>query len=269
MVLKKQYSKKDDIPEGQEGFYTEADGAWVLDVEGGFGDGDKSKIDEFRTNNTELQKKLDRLASEKDKILKQFEGLTPEAVAQAKKLVAAAQEEEGKKLLAEGRFDEYYGRQYASVIEEKERTIKEKDRILQEREAALGKLKSAVAATTASTATSRELGRMNVRPAPGADEELQLLTHAYWTADDDGKLVPRKTVRNDKGDEMSHSEWLQRTVKSKPYLFEQARGGGGGGGGDGDVADGVRVIVSDNYAEDIAKYRKDILANKVVVKKRE
>ena len=70
MALKFQFKSKDEIPAEHLPLYAERDGAWVLNVEGA---ADKSKLDEFRTNNVALLKQVDELK-------KRFEGIDPEQV---------------------------------------------------------------------------------------------------------------------------------------------------------------------------------------------
>jgi hypothetical protein len=58
MALKCRYGSKKELPGQHAGLYAERDGAWVLDVEGV---ADKTKLDEFRNNNTALLKHCQRI----------------------------------------------------------------------------------------------------------------------------------------------------------------------------------------------------------------
>jgi len=60
MALKFKYKSKDEVPADHLPFYVERDGAFFLDAEGAV---DKSRVDEFRTNNLALKKQLDDLAA--------------------------------------------------------------------------------------------------------------------------------------------------------------------------------------------------------------
>ena len=91
-MLKYRYQTKDQIPSNHQPFYTESDGAWVLDADGVI---EKSRLDEFRNQNATLKQQLDDLQ-------KRFEGLDPDHV--------RAQLEEKRKLeeaqaLKAGEFD--------------------------------------------------------------------------------------------------------------------------------------------------------------------
>jgi len=56
MAIKLKTNSKDEIPAALAGHYVERDGAWVLDVDGVV---DKSKLEEFRSNNVDLLKQLE------------------------------------------------------------------------------------------------------------------------------------------------------------------------------------------------------------------
>ena len=68
MALKYKYKTKDEIPAELQSLYVERDGAWILEAEGVV---EKSKLEEFRTNNIALTNQL-----------KRFEGIDPDAVRQ-------------------------------------------------------------------------------------------------------------------------------------------------------------------------------------------
>src|SRR5207244_7792151 len=70
MALKFKFKTKDEIPAELASHYVERDGGWVLDADGA---AEKSKLDEFRTNNLALLKQLDEQK-------KKIEGIDPEAV---------------------------------------------------------------------------------------------------------------------------------------------------------------------------------------------
>src|SRR5689334_10642220 len=92
MALKFRYRTKEEVPAEQSSLYFERDGAWVLDAEGAV---EKSKLDEFRTNNVALQKQLTELQ-------RQFEGVDPGKVTEL--LEAQRKLQEGE-LLKKGDVD--------------------------------------------------------------------------------------------------------------------------------------------------------------------
>ena len=86
MALKFKLKSRDEVPAELASFYVERDGSFLLDAEGAV---EKSKLDEFRTNNVTLQKQLAELTQ-------RFEGIEPD---QVKALMAEKQKIEEEKLL--------------------------------------------------------------------------------------------------------------------------------------------------------------------------
>ena len=86
MPLKFKYKTKDEIPTETQSLYVERDGGFVLDVEGAV---EKSKLEEFRTNNITL---ANQLAETK----RRFEGIESEQV----KAVAAERDALNARLTA-------------------------------------------------------------------------------------------------------------------------------------------------------------------------
>src|SRR5207248_1680871 len=70
MALKYKLNSKDEIPAEFASLYVKRDGAFFLDADGVV---EKSKLDEFRSNNVALQKQLSDLSQ-------RFEGIDPDAV---------------------------------------------------------------------------------------------------------------------------------------------------------------------------------------------
>ena len=58
MALKYKYRTKEEVPAEQASLYAEREGEWVLDCDGV---ADKTKLDEFRSNNVALIKERDEL----------------------------------------------------------------------------------------------------------------------------------------------------------------------------------------------------------------
>src|SRR5947209_12634589 len=92
MSLKYKLKSKDEVPAEHQSLYVERDGAFVLDAEGV---ADKSKLDEFRTNNLALLKQVEDLKSK-------FAGIDPE---QARQLEQTKRELEEKAALKAGEVD--------------------------------------------------------------------------------------------------------------------------------------------------------------------
>lgn len=92
MPLKFKYAAKDEVPAEHLALYVERDGAFVLDAEGAV---EKSKVDEFRTNNVALKRQLDSLTA-------RYEGIDPDAV---KQLLAEKAKLEEQQLVKAGEVE--------------------------------------------------------------------------------------------------------------------------------------------------------------------
>src|SRR5947207_9062698 len=105
MALKFKLKSKDEVPAELAAHYVERDGAWVLDADGA---ADKSKLEEFRSNNVALLKQLEEQA-------KKFEGIDPE---QVRKLAEEKQRLEDEQRVKAGEFDKVLdGRLKAAKLE--------------------------------------------------------------------------------------------------------------------------------------------------------
>jgi hypothetical protein len=70
MGVKFKYRAKDEIPSEHQALFVERDGAWFLDCDGV---AEKTKLDEFRSNNVALLKQVEDLK-------KRYEGIDPDEV---------------------------------------------------------------------------------------------------------------------------------------------------------------------------------------------
>jgi predicted nuclease with TOPRIM domain len=99
MALKYKYKAKEEIPAERAGDYVEREGEWVLDceevTEKAKADEFRAKLDEFRTNNVALLKRIDDQN-------KRYEGIDPEEV---RKLVEEKRRLEEERQLKAGEID--------------------------------------------------------------------------------------------------------------------------------------------------------------------
>src|SRR6266481_4903726 len=114
MALKYKLQSKSEIPAGHESLYVQRDGGLVLDAEGVV---ERSKLDEFRTNNLALLKQLDDLK-------RKFDGIDPE---QARQLEQTKRELEEKAALKAGEVDKVVASRVQSIKGDLERTTAERD----------------------------------------------------------------------------------------------------------------------------------------------
>jgi hypothetical protein len=214
MPLSLRYKKKDDIPEGAEAFYTERDGAWVLDVGGVV---ERSKLDEFRENNIKLTNEL-----------KRFEGIDPE---QVRALADEKRQLEEAAQLKAGEADK--------VIESRTKQLKgEFDKqlsaITAERDALNTRLAAILIDQGVTTATTKRGLRPTAIPdiTARARGTFKLVNGVPSAFEADGQ-----TVRQGKDGvtPMTLEEWADLQVSEAPHLFESNAGGGAAGNGSGGV----------------------------------
>src|SRR5450756_2482740 len=93
MALKFKYKSKDEVPVEHLPFYAEREGVWQLDADGV---ADKTKLDEFRNNNTALLKQLEEQKKRFDGIdPDEFRKLTDEAPARGSPTTESGRSREG------------------------------------------------------------------------------------------------------------------------------------------------------------------------------
>ncbi len=218
MALKFKFKSKDEIPAEQQALYVERDGGWVLDVDGAV---DKSKLDEFRTNNIALS---NQLAEQK----KRFEGIDPDEV---RKLAGEKQRLEEAQQIKSGEAEK--------VVESRLKAAKtEWDK---EFAAVTGERDSLNARLTAiqidqgviTVATKRGLRPTAIPDITArARSVFRLVDGAPRAYEADGQTV---RVGKDGITPMTLDEWVEQQVADAPHLFESNVGSGAASNGSGGV----------------------------------
>lgn len=219
MSLKLQIDKLEDAPEAARSLYVEKEGKFVLPVEGVV---DKSKLDEFRSNNVALKSQLDELA-------KKFDGVDP---AEFKRLSEEHSKVKNKKLVEEGKIEELLTDRTAAMTKEYNAQIKKQADELGTTRAQLEKL-------LIDNAIQMEAAKAGVRVT--AMEDILLRGRQRFKLQDgmavpvgqDGKVIYGK----DGVSPQSMIEWLADLAPAAPHLFESSTGGGtkpGAGGKPGE-----------------------------------
>ncbi|MEI7733549.1 MAG: hypothetical protein WCO56_28525 [Verrucomicrobiota bacterium] len=218
MALKFKYKAKEEIPAEHAGFYTERDGAWLLDADGAV---EKTKLDEFRAHNVAL-------AKERDELRQRFEGIDPDEVRrladEKRKLEEAAQLKAGE---AE------------KVVEARVKAVKadldkQLSSVASERDALNARLASIqIDQAVTSEATKRGL-RASATPdiMARARSVFRLVNGAPAAFEADGQ-----TARTGKDGltPMTLAEWIDTQVSEAPHLFESNAGSGAASTGSGGV----------------------------------
>jgi hypothetical protein len=208
MALKFKFKTKDEIPAELQSLYVERDGAWTLDAEGVV---EKSKHEEFRTNNIALTNQL-----------KRFEGIDPDAVRQLaeenKSLRTATLSEDAKREMdaqlktAKSAFE----KQLAAVTGERDTLNGRLSAIQIDQAVVTEATKRGLRATALPDVTSR------------ARTAFKLVNGVPQAFETDGQ-----TARMGKDGPMTLAEWVDALVSDAPHLFEANAGGGAAGSGSG------------------------------------
>jgi len=213
MALKNKYASAGDIPAELKSFYVERDGVWLLDSE---------RNEELRQTNITVMK-------ERDALLKQFEGIDPDAVRllaeEKRKLEEAAQ-------IKAGEFDKVSEARVKSAVAAKEKEFAPK---LAELDVANGRL----SALLIDDAVVAEATKRGLRPTALTDLKARARA-AFKLVGDVPQAFDGDTVRvgKDGVSPMTLAEWVDALVSDAPHLFEANAGGGATGSATGGVPNG-------------------------------
>ena len=208
MPLKYKFKTKDEIPAELQSLYVERDGAWTLDAEGVV---EKSKHEEFRTNNIALTNQL-----------KRFEGIDPDAVRQLA--------EENKSLRTATLSEDAKREMEKQLKASKSSFDKQLVAVTGERDALTGRLTAIqIDQAVVTEATKRGL-RATALPdiTSRARTAFKLVNGVPQAFEADGQ-----TARMGKDGPMTLAEWVDALVSDAPHLFEANAGGGAAGSGSG------------------------------------
>src|SRR4051812_31119343 len=211
MKLKYKVTNKEEVPAEQLPFYTEHDGALVLDVDGAI---DRTKLDEF-------QKEKISLLTQLDEVKKRYEGIDPEAVRQ---LEAEKQKLEEEKALKAGEVERVIESRLKSFQTVHEKQMKD---LASDRDALVARL-SEIQIDQGVVGAALKHG---LHPSAASDitararRVFRLVDGKPIACEPDGKTVkPGK----DKITPMTLEEWIADQLVEAPHLFGRKDGGSSG-----------------------------------------
>jgi hypothetical protein len=220
MTLKFKYNSKDQIPSDHQAFYTERDGAFVLNAEGIV---EKSRLDEFRQQNITLKNKLDELTT-------RFDGIDPDHV--------RAQLEEKRRLeeaqaLKAGEFEKILESRSKALKSDFEKQL---STVVSERDTLNSKLtdiqinQGVIIAGTKRGLRSSAIPDITAR----ARNTFKLVNGVPRAFEPDGSTV---RAGRDGVTPMTIEEWIDSQVSDAPHLFESNAGSGAAGNSSGGTAE--------------------------------
>lgn len=203
------YATKEEIPEALRPYYQETGGKWVLECEGAV---PKARLDEFRQNNLDLQKRLDA-----------FKDLDPE---ECRTLVAMKADLEASKAKTPEAIEAEVAKRTKKMNEDHQAALAEAAK----RELAYKTQLETLTIDNGAAAAAAELG---VRKTAMPD----LIARVRGTFKlEDGK--PVAYINGEKafskaGEPLGLRDYVELLSKEAPHLFEESRGSGAGGSGSG------------------------------------
>jgi hypothetical protein len=219
MALKSRFNSRNEIPADQAAHYVERDGAWVLEVEGGFVE--KARHDEMRAANIALKQQIEAYQA-------RFAGIDPVEV---RKLADEKRRLEEAQQLKAGEFEQ--------VLEARLKSLKaDADKQLAALTAERDALHARLATIQIDQAVVTEATKRGLRPTALPDitararHTFRLVNGVPQAFESDGQ-TPR--AGRDGVSPLSLAEWLDTQVSDAPHLFASSAGGGATGSGSGGV----------------------------------
>jgi len=264
--MKGWYATKEEIPKGLEAFYKEADGKWILQVEGMSPTEElnsaNSRLAEFRSNNITMSQQL-----------KEFEGkkfLSQEEQEEFDALKAQAQALEDKDLIDAGKIEELLATRTERLRSDYDNQIKGFEKLVTtltgERDTYSGRLSGVLVEAE----VGKVMSASGYQPVKGALADIVSRAQGMWKVNNEGNLVAldgggNAVYGSDPKLPLSMAEWAASTVKEAPYLFMENKGTGGDGGTGGKKgADGIiQISRGDENAK--SQHIEDLATGKAVL----
>jgi hypothetical protein len=224
-MLKLEVKDKKEIPAGFEAAYEEKDGVFKLKLEDQVVP--KSKLDEFRNNNIELQKQIDVLKTEQAR----FQGVDP---VKFKEYAEQIQKMEDKKLIDAGEIDKLVDKRVERMKADFEGQSVAQAQTIEQLKTTNFSLATQLETVLIDSQIQQAVND-TAAARPGAMQDILHRGRRLFKLVE-GKVVPlgpdNKPIYGKDGKApMTFTEWAESLVREAPYLFEANKGGGGRGGG--------------------------------------
>jgi hypothetical protein len=238
-MFKFKYAKLEDIPEAQRSFYSQgADGAYYLQVEGAV---DRTRLDEFRTNNISLQQQLEA-----------FKGVDPAKISE---LLENQRKIDEKKLIDAGDIDGVVAQRVATMKQEYEGQIQG----LNTKYATANRQLETLLIDNEVRAHAIKIGI-----APTAVDDVLLRAKTVFSVEN-GQPVAKDAKGNlvygrDGQHSLGIGDWISTLKESAPHLFQPSQGSGSRTIGSGVGADGSKLSASGKIAAGLSNGSSAILS---------
>ncbi|ATI19208.1 putative peptidase [Vibrio phage vB_VpaS_KF4] len=231
-MLKFRVQKLDDVKEEFRHLYIQqADGSFQLGVEGAV---DKSKVDEFRNSNTNLQTAKEQLEQQLQQMSTKFEGLDPE---QAKEAMEMMNKIRDQKLIEEGKIEELIEARTKDMMTNHQNREQELTKSLKEWEGKFGDLQGQYRKLKIGSDILGQLDKIGKIHGSSRDIITDLAAQT-WQLNDKDELVAMNGEQpvyspTDATKPLTAEEWCMKLANDRPYLFESTTSINAGQGGQG------------------------------------
>lgn len=218
-MLKATLASLDGLSDELKGMYVKDGDGFRLNVDGLV---DKSKLDEFRDNNTKLKAELDKLKEEASK----FKDIDP---GKYKELMDKLVGEEEKKLLKDGNIDAVVKMRTDKMIKDFEDQLKAKDQAISAAKKAeeTARKERDTYIVEAELRKAVDTSEMGFQPNVAEVLKYQVMNEFTYR---DGKVIRVKPdgspLFGKNGDPATIGEFLQDLVKDRPWMVKASSGGG-------------------------------------------
>lgn len=232
MALKAELESLDGVAEELHQFYPkdEKSGKYYLSVEGLV---PKSKLDEFRQNNINLNREKDKLARDLDEIKSAYGEVTPDDVAGMKKTLESIKD---KKVFDDEGIEALVEKRLNALRMEHDSQLKANAKRIQELQSESDQWSSKFRRNVIDRAISDAALKAGARPQAVADVVLR--GQSMWTLNEQGKPIAKSSDSDvmygkDGTSPLTPAEWMDILKQEAPHFFEGSSGGGAPGGTNG------------------------------------
>lgn len=260
MKLKATIVSLEEVSEAHRDLYTKgADGKYYLDLDGepqGFVP--RNRLDEFRTNNVTLMKKLEDLEQ-------QYKGLDPEAARKALEEITKIRE---KKLIDEGQIEELVATRTEAMRRDLDSRYNNAAAALEQERQQRAQAESRLSEVLVNTEVLRVIGDIGVLRRGANTDVMHRAKNTWRVVDGELRAMDGETpiYGKDGKNPLTMHEWCQGLAESASYLFEESKGSGSNGAGASRKGEGGSKVVDRRDPVAFGSNLEDIASGKAVVR---
>lgn len=260
---KRRITALEEAAESLRPFYVkQEDGSFLFDVEG---DGPEITPGQLRELKAATKAAEDK-AEAAQKRLEQYKDVDPAKYQAGLKLLQNVEDEQERKLLIEGKYEEVFKARVGKMQASHENEVSKLRELASTHEAAVKTMRHNLGRMKLESELATAINSSGVKVQKGAMVDIVSRASNTYKIDDDGNPVPRDAnggiIRGSKGEPLPMTEFLSGLAAGDgAFLFAPASGGGA----TGSSASGGKPKVSKSDPRAIARYSKEIAKGEVEV----